>query len=563
MPALLDGKTTASDFYQVVGLNNRNLLVQSKRVAPYHEDNTKVQIFEPSSVSPGQYTKIKLDLKHASDREIILNDIRLQFNVDFSLRVPPAGNTTKVGQVLCVRGTDLIREMTVKINEDIVFHVDKRFELSMLWEMNNHKTLGSPVNSSSAILLNHGIIPQGRGLIHRYNTTDNTWYTGAGTGELGAVANRQALTAFMTSDGEERHDGLPRVIYDDDTGGATYMFTFDMSLNALVGPIFHRLHLRRIEYVQIELLFEPFLSSADTQSLLLFKSPPTGADGTLVHPYSVARFTNLQIQQYRTTLLDGIQGFTVPDTRMLSWLMHRYSRREFTFNFDTQTSIDIQLHDWEIRTNIVRIWWMIAPTAGSTTENEFHPFGEPTEGFDYLSGVEILWKNDKVLDLATTYDVQRHYILSDNKRYGFDDPFVRFARLDPHPLLNPTTPWSTDLALQKFDNQIRYYRFVTNAATPAQFSPGEFKFEFPIYHVDLDMNIQQGVPGAELIAGIVNDTSDYVIRLKRLSDRSSFLHTGTRTLWVWLEYQTLVNLAGGSNQFSRGSQVITKQLNPQ
>ena len=42
-----------------------------------------------------------------------------------------------------------------------------------------------------------------------------------------------------------------------------------------------------------------------------------------------------------------------------------------------------------------------------------------------------------------------------------------------------------------------------------------------------------------------------------------FVHTGARKLLVWIEYQTLVNLAANSHQFQRGSQVITKQLNVQ
>ncbi|MBU6172223.1 MAG: hypothetical protein KGQ60_00370 [Planctomycetes bacterium] len=549
-----------TDFYQVVGANNRNVLIQSKRIAPYHEDNTKVQIFEPSSVSPGQYTKIKLDFKHALDREIILNDIRLQFQVDLSA-------TSNVGRVYAIRGTDLIREMVVKINEDIVFKVDKKGELSMLWEMNNHRTVGSAERVHNSTLMNYGVIPKGRGIVARYDSTRKNWYTGAGTANYNSYTDAQ-LHTFLTCPDEERWDGMPRLIYNDATGGSTYIFKFDISLNQLVGPIFTKLHIRRIEFVQIELMFEPFITQAETQNFLLFASDPTtltrdGTTGapltTRTHPYALAKYTNIQIQQWRTTLLDGVNGFTMPDNRMLSWLMHRYSRREYTFNFDTQTSIDIQLNDWEIRTNIVRLWWMLAPQDGSNTDNLFRPFGDPTEPMDYLSGVEILWKNDKVLDLASSYDVYRHYILSENKRFGFDDPFIRFNRLDV------PTGYLTDKATRftKRDGKIVYYNWLTTDATPTFYEVGEYRYEFPIYHVDFNMNIQNGVPGAEMIAGIINDTSDYVIRLKRLSDRSAFLHTGSRKLWVWIEYQTLVNLAGGSNQFSRISQAITKQLNPQ
>lgn len=547
-----------SEHYQVVGQNNRNTLVQSKRLAPYHEDLTRKQPFEPSSVNPGQYTKIKLDFKHAHDREIILNDIRLRFQVDFSARA-------NVGRVWCARGTDLIREMVVKVNEDIVFKCDKKGELTMLWLMNNHRTAGEPEQVHNAMMLNHGIIPSGHPpRFYRDDVTEQHYDKNDDTNDV--LATSDATTwkdvELWSSAGEERWDGAPRLIYMDKAGtynvNPPYMFQFDMSLNQLVGPIFHRLHLRRIEFVQIELMFEPWVSTEETQNFLLFSLPPTGPamDGTLKHPYSVARITNLEIQQYRTTLLDGVNGFTLPDNRMLSWLMHRFSRREYTFNFDTQTSIDIQLHDWEIRTNIIRVWWMLAPPAGSNSDNRYYPFAEPCEGYDYLSGVEILWKNDSVLNLENTFDVYRHYVLSENKRFGFADPYVRFARL---------TPRRRNADDVEVDNQIEGYRWqgVGDKGISVGATIGKFRYEVPIYHVDLNMNIQHAVPGSEIIGGIVNDTSDYVIRIKRLSDRNSFLHTGSRTLWVWIEYQTLVNLAGGSNQYDRGSQVITKQLNPQ
>jgi len=589
-------EVSPSDFYQVVGVNNRNLLVQSKRVAPYHEDLTKVQSFEPSSVQPGNYTKIKMDFKHATDREIILNDIRLQFNVDFTART-----SAPVGKVLAVRGTDLIREMTVKINEDVVFHVDRRGELSMLYEMNNHKMGGDSGDTHASYLINAGNIPQGRGVQWAYQPKNNNWYSGSvivdtNSGAPAAsgtdlMATEATLQAFLTQPGEERHDGFARLIYDDTTN-PIYFYKFNISLNQIIGPIFTRLHLRRIEYVQIELLFEPFLSPADCQNFLFFKQDPT-IGNTVPHPYSVARITNLQIQQYRTTLLDGIHGFTLPDSRMLSWLMHRYSRREYTFDFDNQTYIDIQLKDWEIRTNIVRVWWMLAPLSTSSNANMFTPTGEPCEGYDYLSGVEIHWKNDTVLDLASTYDVYRHYILSDNKRYNFDDPGIRFARLTPNyagryatiaveasgstntcpsnGFYSTSTPASTRVDLQVENYRTKAFVDVLNPSNLNKvitintdtFNVGACKYEYPIYHVDLCMNVQSGVPGAEIIGGIVNDTSDYVIRIKRLSDRPQFLHTGQRTLWVWLEYQTLVNLSAGSNQFQRGSQIVTKQLNPQ
>lgn len=559
--------------YNIVGQNNRGVLVQSKRLAPFHEDLTKAQPFEPSQVQPGERTRIKLDFKHSVDRELILNDIRLQFKLDFK----PA---TNVNKVFCVRATDLIRELTVKINEDIVFKVDKKGELTHLWLMNNHRIGGENLEVAQSSILNHGIIPFGDSPPLFYRPADKTWYfsytpavaAGAG-GTPAAVAESWSDPATgpwsnargrMRRSGLERHDGRPRLIYDD-TSGYNYQMPFNISLNQLVGSIFTRFHMRRVEYVQIEVVFEPFLNATLTQDFLLFKKSP---DAT-THPYSQAKFTNLQIVQYRTTLLDGVHGFTLPPNRMLSWLMHRYSRREYNFNFSTQTSIDIQLHDWEIRTNITRLYWMLEPINildNPTNKNGFNPFARPCEGYENLYGVELLWKNDKVLDLQTHQDVVRHYTLSENKRHALNDPHLRFARL-----MN-----AKDMAGEEVDNQIVYYGIGVDPSGSSEVfgSPsgliGKLKYEQPIYHVDLAMNVHHGVHGGELIGGIVNDTSDYVVRIKQAVDdpavepaTSAFQHVGARKLWVWIEYQTLVNLAAGSTQFNRGSQTITKQLNVQ
>lgn len=558
----------ASDpHYNVVGQNNRNLLVQSKRLAPFHEDLTKVQPFEPSSVHPGERTRIKLDFKHATDREIILNDIRLRFKLTFQDR------GADVGKVLLVRAPDLIRELTVKINEDIVFKADKYQELTHLWLMNNHRQGGENAETRQSSVLNHGVIPYGDAPPLFYNRTDKNWYFAYdGTTTPATYSNPTTgpwsdAGGRLTQSGLERHDGRPRLIYDDATGHH-YQFPFDVSLNQLIGPILTRFHMRRIEYLQIEVVFEPYLSPVATQDFLLFQKDPT-AGGTKSHPYSVARFTDLEIRQYRTTLLDGVHGFTLPMNKMLSWMMHRFSRRDYTFNFDTQTSLDIQLHDWEIRTNIVRVWWMLAPQnvlTGLTGANGFNPFAAPCEGYESLYAVELLWKNDKVLDLPTHQDVVRHYALAENKRLGLNNPHIRFERLQN----------STLLAGEEVDGQIVNYRLgvdpagVTGTWGSSTGLIGKLHYENPIYFVDLSMNIHHGVFGAETIGGIVNDTSDYVVRIKKAVDDDDvqptpggYQHSGTRTLYVWIEYQTLVNLAAGSNQFNRGSQTITKQLNVQ
>lgn len=556
-----------SDFYQVVGQNNRNTLVQSKRIAPYHEDKTKVQPFEPSSISPGQYSRIKIDMKHAMDREIILNDLRLQFQLDMTARHLPAPAT--LGSVYCLRGTDLIRELVVKINEDIVFKADKQGELSFLWEMNNHRMDGSPDNNHNAYLLNAGVIPAGRGAVLVQNPSNSIWYPTAVANDPNPALwiYRDEVANTVTNPGDERHDGLPRLI----ARGTEYMFQFNMSLNALIGPIFHKLHLRRIEFVQIEIMFEPFVSTSETEKFLLFARPPTPTvDGVVQpHPYAVAKYTNLQVQQYRTTLLDGINGFTLPDNRMLSWLMHRYTKREYEFDYD-KGFLDIPLNDFEIRTNIVRILWMIEPVKQSVTgQNQYGPMGSACNGYrPGLSACELRWKNDVVLDLDNTFDIRRHYILSENKRYNFNDPYIHFHRLQS---MNPAIAYDPKKMTDEgtVDGAARYYNWISTISTDETLAQlklpvGIYRYEFPVYHMDLNMNIQAGAPGSEMIGGIVNDTSDYVFRIKKLQPNAgSDWPVGKGKIWVFLEYQTLVNLSANSNQFSRGSQIVTKQLNPQ
>jgi len=571
------------EHYSVVGQNNRNLLVQLKKVAPYHEDITRVQPFEPSNVYPGQYSKIKMDFKHATDREIILNDIRLQFEVDFT----GADQASTMGRALCVRGTDLIRELTIKINEDIAFKVDKQGDLTFLWEMNNHRLLGDPMITSHSLLLNHGVIPSGH-VPGYYKDSANKWWFGveevhsaSGNADITwrADTTTTIATANLTNVGEERHDGRPRVIWDKDG----YSFQFNMSLNQLCGAIFNKLKMRRVEYIQIEIMFEPFVSATATQRFLMFEN------ATAACPWAKAVIRNLQVQQYRTTLIDGTQGFTLCDSKMLSWLGHRYSKREFTWNFATQSFLDIQLHDWEIRTNITRICWMLAPRDSSGT-NDFCPMAEPGD-YEYFCAFEIRWKNDVVLDLDNTFDVYRHYVFSENKRHHFEDPFLRFSRLTyidnnqyrPRIVNSAGTVIAGEVFANTVDQDHNEGFLWKHAPTPEITGPplipasdgkawnrgdetwkvGKRRYEFPVYHIDLNMNMLYGVPGTETIGGIVNDTSDYVIRIKRPVDRASFINLGTRKVWVFLEYQTLVNLSGGSNQFNRSSQVVTKQLNPQ
>lgn len=549
------------ELYQVVGQNNRNILVQSKRVAPYHEDLTRVTTFENSSLNPGELATLRLDLKHATDRELILNDLRLRFKVDFSARTA-AG---KVQAVLATRMTDFIRELRIKINEDEVFKVDRQGELSLLWEMNNHQATGMQSDVANSPLMCHGNIPSGKAPPLYPDTTNvaaiKEWYFHSG--KTYALHNLGVpYWTFYTMCGEERHDGLPRIIFDDNNSPTeTYIYQADISLNQLVGPIFQKLHLRRIEFIQIEIRFEPWVSAQETQKICMFMKDPT-INGTVAHPYSVVKFTGLEVQQYRTTLLDCCTtGFTLPDNRMLSWLMHRFTWRDYPLDL-SKDSMDIQLHDFEIRTNIVRVWWTVLPQTKSAV-NWYAPTLPPGHFGNYY-GSEILWQNDKVLDLDDYYKVQRHYVLSHNKRYGVDEPFMKFYRLHPNTLMQVKNDSTT--APTYDDGDVPFYTWDCGLAFVGT---NNAYYEVPMYYVDLNMNIQVGCPGAEIIGGIVNDTANYVVRIKKIKTTTFGSMLGAipnlddtnLTLRVFLEYQTLVNLAAGSNQFARGSQVVTKQLN--
>lgn len=580
---------TSNSMYTTVGHNNRNALVQCKRMAPYNEDLTWKQGFDQTSVAPGAWNRIRIDLKHSGDREMVINDMRLRFRLNFK-------NTsrTNVGNVFCARGTDLIREFRVKVNEDTVFQCDDKDELSQLWLMNNHKLSGESQDVRHSFLTNYGVIPRGYSPSFYYDTSSKSYYLNSTFTKY--IDGTNVTVDELTQNGVEAHDGLPRLIYSDANGtGATpstnpYYFNFDMSLNQLIGPLFTRLHQRRIEYIQIEIRFQPWISAMDTQDFLLFANNPLKnvvykAYGTALaasdvaaftaadHPYSMAKYDNMEVVMFRSTFLDGVDGLTLPLTRMLSVLMHRYSRRQYTMDLSNpKNKLEIFLKDFELRSNITRIYWMLDTKQFNTTnkENYYYPPGEPCKGYEQLAGVEILWKNDTVLDLDTFFKVYRHYVLAENKRHGLADPHILFQKLCPLAL-------STSKNVNK-EAEKTYYTWDECERTLPSYTAGTDQelwkehYEYPIYFVDFQMNILAGVPGAEIIQGLINDTNDYVIRLKRIlpdidyeAAPPAFRYSSLTAakINVFIEYQTLVNLAAGSNQFNRASQTITKQLNVQ
>lgn len=582
--------TSTTSLYTTVGQNNRNSLVQCKRMAPYNEDLTWKQGFDQTSVAPGAWNRIRMDLKHSGDREMVINDMRMRFRLNFK------SSRTNVGAVYCARGTDLIRELRVKINEDVIFHSDDTDELSQLWLMNNHRLSGESEDVRHSYLTNYGVIPRGYSPSFFYDAVTKSYYLDSAFTKY--VDGTNVTHNELTQHGVEAHDGLPRLIYSDCNGkgdaptATPYYFTFDISLNQLIGPIFTRLHQRRVEYIQIEVRFQPWVNQADTQDYLLFQNDPTksvvhqvwggaalnqaAADAFVAaaHPYSLANYDNMEINLFRSTYLDGVEGVTLPLTRMLSVLMHRYSKRQYS-NIDLSkpaTKLDIPLKDFELRSNITRLYWSLDTKQFNTASkaNYYYPPGEPCKGYEQLFGVEVLWKNEKVLDLDTVFKVYRHYVLAENKRHGLGDPHLLQQKLLPLAL-------STSKNLNKGKEKTYYTwdeceRTIPSTVAGTDQTVWTEHYENPVYFVDFQMNILAGVPGAEIIQGLINDTNDYVIRLKRVlpddanaASPPAFRHTGLTAakLNVFIEYQTLVNLAAGSNQFNRASQTVTKQLNVQ
>lgn len=591
-----------SSLYTTVGQNNRNALVQCKRLAPYNEDLSWKQGFDQTSVAPGAWNRIRIDMKHAGDREIILNDVRLRFRLN--LQTP---SRTNVGNVYCVRGTDLIRELRVKINEDTVFHSSDKHELTHLWLMNNHKLSAESHDVRHSYLGNHGVIPRGFSPGFFYHPKQHSYYSHRLTNVVNPVYRYvdgvNVTIDEVTQNGMECHDGLPRLIYSDANGTGTtpstdpYMFHFDISMNQLIGPVFTRLHQRRIEYVQIEVRFQPWVDAADAQDFLLFENDPTklvirpafnsalGAEyvqepdfASATHPYSLARYDKMEIVMFRSTFLDGVDGLTSPSTRMLSFLMHRYSHRDYTIDLSQPGSVlNIPLKDFELRSNITRMYWMLDTKQMKPAErvNHFSPLGEPCKGYEQLYGVEILWKNDKVLDLDTFFKVYRHYVLAENKRHGISDPHIRFQRLCPRAKgLRTRMVKENRLTYYQWDNDHRPIPSEDMHNTQEKSTSFNYwlnGYEYPVYFVDFQMNITTGAPGAEIIQGLINDTNDYIIRIKRVLPSGdepappAFENASLTNakVHVFIEYQTLVNLAANSNQFNRASQVITRQLNVQ
>ena len=496
-----------------IGLNNAYKVGRYSKPRPFHEDvNNKDQPFEPSAVRPGQTTRIRVDFKHGAGREVVLNDIMLCFKV----KCP-----TAAGRALVCRGTDLIRELVIKFNNDEVFKVDKQSELSLMWELNTVGKLNLEDARDSTIYVK-GNVPKGKGM-----RLDQMEHLGD---NATAAANTVVQAATLPLD--EQLDGLPRLIWSDTP---SYQYEFAIPLSQLTDGMFHRFHMRRIEYLNIEIMFEPSIDLANSQKFIYFKEQ-TATD----NHWGDTIIEDLKITQYRSTYIGCMPPIVQPHLA-LTWMNHFYSKREYQVDLTTETSWDIRLNDWEVRKNISRIYWMLAPrTNASGLFTNFTPWhAGPSEP---IAGCVLKWKNDEVIELNTTYDVYRHYIHSWNKRTHSGDPHKSFPRILPR---NHTDLW---------------YTRTTASPSPTTSHPTADLYDTRIYWVDLNMNTRSDPPGHKIVEGITNDTSDYVLTIKKLDDQE-FTLPDQRTLWVWLEYPKGVQLAGGSDFARKESQTVTTYFN--
>ena len=488
-----------------LGVNNTYTIVRYTRPRPYHEDTTSnAQPFEPSAVRPGQLTRIRIDLKHGSGREVVLNEILLCFR----LKCPAACKRAYI-----VRATDLIRELVVKFNDDEVFKVDKSGELSLMWELAvpGKLSLTEPGHDDSSSFV-RGNIPTGRSLDEK--------------ADFAKVSLNQSL---WTRPLDEKFDGKPRLVWSEEP---SYVMDFEIPLSQLTDGIFHKFHARRLEYLCLEIMFEPYVSLADSQRFIKFE------DTQANDHWGNTVITDLKVKQYRSTYLANCCVPPVVSAHLpLMWVHYFMSKRTYQVDLDIETSWDIKLNDWEIRHNVNRIYWMLAPM-DPANDNDFVPLGSGPH--EPIAGAVLRWKNDEVIELHNTYDVYRHYLHAQNKRTHHGDPHREFPQLFPY----KHNSWGDEYVLNQ----------------PVASHQDADGYALPIFFVDLNMNTRSNPSGTRVNEGITNDTSDYSLTIKKLDDQE-YRVKGKRTLWVWLEYPKGVSLAAHSNFSNKASQKVSTFFN--
>ena len=163
-----------------------------------------------------------------------------------------------------------------------------------------------------------------------------------------------------------------------------------------------------------------------------------------------------------------------------------------------------------------------------------------------LAGAILKWKNDEVLCLLDSKDVQRHYSCWYGKRSGSFDPPKIYPKLMHGGSKMIYDTMRDDVLVQNGAPQTYTNR-----------RPNASKLDMPWFFIDFNSNTKAENNKQRLIEGISNHTSDYQLIIKRLSD-VPIKEKGERTLWLWIEYCHGVELSAGSDFTNKASQIITK-----
>ena len=502
---------------QVVGTNNAYQTVRYNKSRPLHESHGRDNetLAEPSILRPGQRTKVKLDLLHSGGREVVINDLRLRWK----LKCPEAAQVAWL-----TRGTDLIRYLCIKMNNQVVYETDVKGMCSLLWESNVTERLNLEDQERSGPYFD-GNIPDGLGVRNTFDAS---------------LLSAQDVVDNHTRPFENALDYQMRPVWCANPG---YAFDFSLNLSQIVDGLFTRFHSRRIETIEIGVEFNGFVSNTDSQSFIYFKG------GNESGFWGDTEIHDVRVQLWKSTFLSGgVPPPVINQSIPLLWTWFGYSRREYPVDLTNESQWRISLSDWEVRSNISRVCWMLAPAdidGAYTADTAYCPMlagpHDPS-----MAGAVLKWRNDEVLELLDSKDVNRHYSCWYGKRSGAFDPRKIFPKL---------MHGGSKLMYDTVRDDVR-----AQNGDPLSYSnthPQANRFDMPWHFIEFNSNTKAESNKSRLIEGISNHTSDYQLIIKRLSD-VPIKEGGERTLWVWLEYCHGAELNGGSDFTNKASQVITK-----
>ena len=385
---------------QVVGTNNAYQTVRYNKSRPLHEvhgrDNETLA--EPSVLRPGQRTKVELDLLHSGGREVIINDLRLKWK----LKCPDHAE-----HAWLTRGTDLIRYLSIKLNNQTVFETDVKGMCSLLWEANVTERLNLEDHERSGPYY-EGVIPDGLGVRNTFDAS---------------ILAAQNVADIHTRPFESKLDYQLRPVWSANPG---YAYDFSLNLSQVCDGLFTRFHSRRVETVEMSVEFNGFVSYSDTQSFIYFKG------GNESGYWADTEIQDVRVQLWKSTFLSGgVPPPVVAQSVPLLWTWFGYSRREYPVNLTNDTQWQISLSDWEVRQNISRVCWMLAHAdvdVNYTSDTAYCPMLAGPHDPSMAAAV-LKWRNDEVLELLNSKDVHRHYSCWYGKRSGSFDPRKIFPKV--------------------------------------------------------------------------------------------------------------------------------------